>query len=112
LIPTLANQLVYRCPDNSFHGMTGATEIWNRAADGEVAYAKADNEGTIFYGDKAKGAESGHLHAIDAQGKDRWTVAMGNAPDGAISFGSERRMFVFQMLHTLNSANRLRFLSD
>jgi len=106
LIPTLPNQLVFACPDHSLHALTGTTESWNRNTEAEVAYAKADAAGTLYFG------EMGHLHAIDSQGKDVWSIEFRPASEGEISFGGDRQMYVFQVLHDMSRSDHLIFLSD
>jgi serine/threonine protein kinase len=110
LIPTLANQLVFSCADHTLHGLRGSTEVWNRTTDGAIDSAITDAAGTIYYRDKAKGADTGFLHAIDPQGKSRWNFEL-QTSDGDIYLG-QRRMYLFQMVHDFSLANRLICISD
>jgi hypothetical protein len=112
LVPTLANRLASPCPDNNLHQLNRDAEIWDRGTDGRIAYIKSDNEGTQFYGDGEKSAKTGHVHAIDAQGKPLWTVNLSHAPDGAIAFGPRRQLYVFQVPHEFGATSRLLHLAD
>jgi outer membrane protein assembly factor BamB len=107
LIPALANQLVFVCPDHTMHGLRGSAEIWSRSAESEISDPKADGAGTIYYSD----AEKGRLHAVDSQGKDLWTAELGHRSDGRIDFGGERQMYVFQT-HGFTDGSHLILLSD
>jgi hypothetical protein len=111
LIPTLPNRLVFSCPDNTLHGLTGAQQIWSLSTDGEIRSPMADSAGTIYYSDTPNGAVNSHLHAIDAQGKSLWTVDLPGSPEG-ISFGSDRRIYVLQLMHDFSLATRVTCISD
>lgn len=51
MLLTVPNQLMYSCDDNTFHGMTGSTETWNRHADGAFySNILVDDAGHVCYG--------------------------------------------------------------
>ena len=111
LIPTLAGQLVFLCPDGTLHQTNGESEVWSHSSEGKIAYAKATTDGTVYFADRNKTAEGGHVHAIDTKGKLLWTVDLPRAPDGSIVIG-QRRIYLFQMVNDLTGANRLISLAD
>jgi len=110
LLPTLANQLAFPCADGSLHQIRGASEAWNYAGDGPIAYAKAAPNGTVYFADGKKDGR-GHIRALDAQGKLLWSVDLKQPPDGTIAIG-QGRIYVFQRVYDLTSANRLISLAD
>ncbi|HLJ51161.1 MAG TPA: protein kinase [Bryobacteraceae bacterium] len=111
LLPTVANQIAFTCPDGSLHQIKGAAELWSHPGDGAIAYATTVTDGTIYFGEGQKNAKGGHLRAIDVQGKLLWTVDLPEAPEGAIAIG-QRRIYLLQKGHGFSSANRLIGLSD
>lgn len=111
LFPALANQLAFTCKDGSLHQIKGATEVWTRPGEGEVVFAKAGSDHTIYLADSNKDGSTGHLHAIDAQGKPLWTFDLPQAPYGSMAIG-QHHIYLFQETHDISGANRLISLSD
>jgi serine/threonine protein kinase len=111
LIPTLANQLIYLCKDQTMHALRGASEIWKRSTDAEIRSVKTDAAGTVYYGDAKPSGEKGRLHAIDDQGKDLWVVELPRTAKGSITFGGDRQIYVFQPNYILDSSHLI-YLSD
>jgi hypothetical protein len=101
LAPTLPNRMVYTCEDNSLHGLADGVESWKRTADGTINRdILADSAGTIYFGDYGKTGSS-HLHAVDAQGADRWTVDLRRATVQNIVLDNRRQLYVAgSFLHT------------
>jgi serine/threonine protein kinase len=95
ILPAPANRLVFTCEDNTIHSMTGSTETWSRTSDGTL-YSDAimDSTGTVFYGDYIRRSGGIHLHAIDAQGKDRWTFDMQGSSVSSIALGMQHQLIV------------------
>jgi hypothetical protein len=111
MIPTLANQLVFLCKDQSMHALRGPSEIWKRNTNAEINSVRTDAAGAIYYGDEKATGEKGRLHAIDDQGKDLWTVELPRTAQGSITFGGDRGMYVFQSNYILDSSHLI-YLSD
>jgi serine/threonine protein kinase len=111
LLPAPANRLVFTCSDGSLHETTGAVEEWSRPGDGQIAFATAAANGTIYFTEAKKGAPGGHIRAINAEGKLLWTVDLPQAPEGSIAIG-QGRVYVIQLVHDWTGENRVICLSD
>jgi serine/threonine protein kinase/outer membrane protein assembly factor BamB len=116
LIPVLPKQLVFACRDQTVHALRDASEIWKRAADGKLAFTNADSAGTFYYGDGTQDSlnqnAKGHVHAIDAQGKDLWSVELPHSADGSVAFGAGGQMYIFQRSSGFFNSAHLISLSD
>jgi serine/threonine protein kinase len=90
-----SNRLVFTCDDNTIHSMSGSAETWNRNSDGTLSSDMlADSAGTLFYGDYSRQAGGNHLHAIDAQGKERWSFDMQGGSVWSLALGTQHQLIV------------------
>jgi outer membrane protein assembly factor BamB len=116
LIPLLAKQLVFACPDQTVHGLRDASEVWKRTAESKLSFTKSDSAGTFYYGDGQQNTlnenAKGHVHAVDVEGKDLWSVELPHPADGSAVFGPAGQMFIFQRGSGLFSVAHLIALSD
>jgi serine/threonine protein kinase len=95
LAPTLPNRMVYTCDDSSLHGLADGVENWKRTADGTINRdILSDGAGTIYFGDDGKTTGITHLHALDAQGRDRWTVDLQRAVVQNMALDGRRQIYV------------------
>ena len=80
LIAALPHRVVYTCEDSSLHGLVDGVEKWKQAADGTISRdILADSEGNIYFGDYGRDNGASHVHSLDAQGDNRWTVNLQRA---------------------------------
>ena len=95
LLLTLPNRLVFTCDDDTIHAMSGSSETWKHQADGGL-YSEmlADSTGTVFYGDYGRRSGNVHLHAIDAQGNDRWKVDLEGMSVSNLALGAQHQLIV------------------
>jgi serine/threonine protein kinase len=115
LIPVLPKQLVFSCPDQTLHALREASEIWKRTGEGKLTFTKADSAGTLFYGDGQDSSNEnvkGYAHAIDAHGKDLWTMELPHPADGSVAFGAEGQMYILQRARSFFNVPHLISLSD
>jgi serine/threonine protein kinase len=115
LIPTLPHELVFTCPDQTIHALRDDSEIWKRGSEGKLLFTGADASGTIYYGDARDDSSDigkGHVHAVDAQGKDLWTTEIPSPTDGSIAFGDGGQMFILQRSRSFSEARHVISLSD
>jgi outer membrane protein assembly factor BamB len=53
-----------------------------------------DDSGHLIYGDYSREGQNAHLHALDAQGKDRWNVELESRSVSNLALGAQHQLIV------------------
>jgi outer membrane protein assembly factor BamB len=95
IVPTLPGRIVFVCKDRTLHGLSGASEQWQRTADGVADRAMlVDRAGTVYYSDYGRDTGINHVHAVDPNGKMRWTVDFHRTSISTLSAGNNGEIYV------------------